>query len=153
MPRILFALCFTAALAHAEHLVFTTVTNASCPVWISAPEQSKDFGFQSLAVLNDSDNSLESLHLKVTFSTGRQDQLEEIVDSGHVYVALEPGEQKRLDVFLGRIEALTQKLKSMKQEIAWVKITVESAEFKDGSRWDPASQTLDLPVQPAVPIQ
>lgn len=145
MPRILFALCLTAALAHAGHLVFTTITSPSCPVWISAPEQSKDFGFQSLVVLNDSDNSIESLHLKVTFSTGRQDQLEEIVDSGHVYIALEPGEQKRLDVFLGRIEALSQKLRSMKQEVAWVKITVESAEFKDGSRWDPAAPVLDLP--------
>jgi hypothetical protein len=149
--RILLLVSIMAALAHAEHLVFTTVTPGTSPVWISAPEQSKDFGFQSLAFLNDSDKSIESLHLKVTFSTGRPDELEEVVDGGDVYVMLEPGEQKRLDVFLGRIEALNQKLRSMKEQVAWVKITVESAEFTDGSRWDPDGPQIDIPV--GVPVQ
>ncbi len=147
--RILLLVSIAAALAHAEHLVFTTVTPGTSPVWISDPEQSKDFGFQTLAVLNDSDKSIESLHLKVTFSTGRPDQLEEVVDSGHVYVALEAGEQKRVDVFLGRVEALNQMLRSMKEQVAWVKITVESVEFTDGSVWDPDGPQVDLPVAPA----
>jgi hypothetical protein len=145
--RILLALCVAAALARAEHLVFTTVTPGTSPVWISAPEQSADFGFQSLEFLNDSDQAIQSLHLKVTFSTGGPD--EETVDSGHVYVSLDPGEQKRLDVFLGRVEALNQKLRSIRQQIAWIKITVESAEFADGSRWDPDAPVVDIPAGPA----
>jgi hypothetical protein len=124
-----------AAAAHAQHLVFTTVTPGTSPVWISSPEQSKDFGFQTLEILNDSDNAIESVHLKVMFSVN--DSPEELVDSGHVYISLEPGDRKRLDVFLGRIEALNQKLREMRQQVAWVKVTVESVEFADGSRWDP----------------
>jgi hypothetical protein len=144
--RIVLALCAAGALARAEHLVFTTVTPGTCPVWISAPEQSADFGFQSLEFLNDSDQSIQSLHLEVTFSIGGPD--EEVVDGGNVYVSLDPGEQKRLDVFLGRIEALSQKLRSIRLEVAWVKITVESAEFTDGSRWDPDAPVVDIPVAP-----
>jgi hypothetical protein len=149
MPRILLAVCIAAGIAHAEHLVFTTV-NPLGPVWISAPEQSKEFGFQSLLFLNDSEKNVQSLHLKVTFSTGKpEEQIEDIVDSGHVYVSLDPGEQKRLDVFLARIEALSQKLRSTRREVAWVRITIESAEFADGSRWDPGAPALDIPTMPA----
>ena len=68
------------------------------------------------------------------------DSPEETVDSGHVYVSLDPGERKRLDVFLGRIEALEQKLREMREQVAWVKITVESVEFADGSQWDANSR-------------
>ena len=145
--RILLLICAVAALAHAQHLVFTTVTPGTCPLWISAPEQSKEFGFQSLDFLNDSDQAIQSVQLKVTFATGRLDQPEEIVDSGHVYVSLDPGEQKRMDVFLGRVDALTQKLRSMGQEVAWVKITVESVDFSDGSSWDPDGPLVDPPTQ------
>jgi len=151
MPRFLLALCLAASLAQAGQLVFTTVTPGSCPVWISAPERSKDFGFQSLAVLNDSDKPIQSVHLKVTFSTG--EPREEVVDSGHVYLDLDPGQQKRLDVFLGRIEALNQKLKSLRRQIAWVKITVESAEFVDGSRWDPDAPSNGIPLLPPAPLK
>ena len=31
--------------AHAERLVFTTMTHVSCPVRIEAPKESKDYGF------------------------------------------------------------------------------------------------------------
>jgi hypothetical protein len=151
MLRILLALCSSGALAQAGQLVFTIITPGTCPVWISAPERSKDFGFQSLAVLNDSDKPIQSVHLKVLFSTGAP--REEVVDSGHVYMDLEPGQEKRLDVFLGRIEALNQKLKSAQHEVAWVKITVESAEFADGSHWDPEAPSNGVPVLPAAPVQ
>jgi hypothetical protein len=134
------ALLFTAMAAHAQHLVFTTVTPGTSPVWISSPEESKDFGFQSLEILNDSDNAISSVYLKVTFSAS--DSPEELIDTGHVYVSLEPGERKRPDVFLGRIDALSQKLRSMGRPVAWVKITVESVEFVDGSRWDADAPTV-----------
>jgi hypothetical protein len=135
--------------AHTEHLVFTIVTPGTSPVWISSPEESKDFGFQSLEILNDSDNAVASVHLKVTFSASGA--LEEVVDSGHVYVSLEPGEQKRLDVFLGRVEALSQKLRSMRQPVAWVKVTVESVEFADASSWDPEAPPM-IEDPPAAPV-
>jgi hypothetical protein len=148
--RIL-ALLFTAAAAHAQHLVFTTVTPGTSPVWISSPERSQDFGFQSLEILNDSDSAISSLHLKVTFSAG--DSQDELVDTGHIYVSLEPGERKRPDVFLGRIEALSQKLRSMRQPVAWVKVTVESVEFVDGSKWDADAPIVieDPPAAPSIP--
>lgn len=132
--RVSALLLLAVATAHAQHLVFTTVTPGTSPIWISSPEESKEFGFQSLEILNDSDNAISSVHLKVTFSTG--DSPEELIDTGHVYVSLEPGERKRPNVFLGRIDALSQKLRAMQQPVAWVKVTVESVEFVDGSRWD-----------------
>ena len=146
LSRTISLLCLTAALAQAEHLVFTTVVPGSCPVWFSAPEKSKDFGFQSLEFLNDSDKSLQFLRLKVTFSTDKREQ-EEVVDGGYVYTDLEPGQQKRLEVFLGRISALSQKLKSAGREVAWVKITVEAVEFADGSRWEPGAAVINDPVE------
>jgi len=151
MLRAFLLLC-AATLAQAEHLVFTTVVPGSCPIWISAPEKSKDFGFQSLEFLNDSNKSLQSLRLKVTFTTEAREP-EEVVDGSYVYTDLEPGQQKRLDVFLGRISALSQKLKSVKREIAWVKITVEAVEFADGSRWEPGALVIDDPVDPPRPLK
>jgi hypothetical protein len=132
--RALLPLLLAGTAAYAQHLVFTTVTPGTSPVWISSPERSKDFGYQSLEILNDSDNAISSVQLKVTFSAG--DSAEEVVDTGHVYVSLEPGERKRPDVFLGRIDALSEKLRSLRQPVAWVKVTVDSVEFADGSKWD-----------------
>ena len=152
LSRAISLLCLTGALAQAEHLVFTTVVPGSCPVWFSAPEKSKDFGFQSLEFLNDSDKPLQSLRLKVTFSTEAREP-EEVVDGGYLYTDLEPGQQKRLDVFLGRISALSQKLKSARREVAWVKITVEAVEFADGSRWEPGAPLINDPVEPVRPIK
>jgi hypothetical protein len=152
MVRSFLLLWATALLAQAEHLVFTTVVPGSCPVWFSGPEKSKDFGFQSLEFLNDSNKPLQSLRLKVTFSTEAREQ-EEVVDGGYVYTDLEPGQQKRLDLFLGRISALSQKLKSAGREVAWVKITVEAVEFADGSRWEPGAPVINDPVEPLRPVK
>jgi hypothetical protein len=151
MQARILALLLTATAAHAQHLVFTTVTPGTSPVWISSPEQSKDFGFQSIEILNDSDNAISSVHLQVTFSAG--DSSEELVDTGNVYVSLEPGERKRPDIFLGRIDALSQKLRSMRQPVAWVKVTVESVEFADGSKWDADTPTVieDPTAAPSIP--
>jgi hypothetical protein len=44
-------------------------------------------------------------------------------------------------------------LKSAKREIAWVKITVESVEFADGSRWEPEAPVINDPVEPLRPIK
>jgi hypothetical protein len=136
--------------ADAERLVFTMLTSPSCPVLASAPEQSKDFGFQSVLFRNDSDKSIQTLYLTVTFYTGKSRDKEEVVDSAHIYIALEPGEQKRMDVFLGRIQALTQKVKSVGQSVAWVKLFVDSAEYSDGTRWDGNQPSEGMPLDRPV---
>lgn len=157
MLRTLVAFWLAAAMAYAEHLVFTTqAAPPSCPVVISAPEQSRDFGFQSVYFRNDSDKPIQALNLTAMFYTAksRDDGQEDIVDSGHIYVSLEPGEEKRLDVFLGRISALSQKLKYTGQAVAWVKLLVDGAEFSDGSRWDLNTRAVDpigVPIEPARP--
>jgi len=143
-------LLLAAAPAHAERLVFTMLTSPTCPVLASAAEPSKDFGFQSVLFRNDSEKSIRAVYLTVTFYTAQSRDYEEVVDSAHVYLDLEPGEEKRLDVFLGRIEALSQKAKSARQEVAWVKLFIDSAEFSDGSRWD-MNERLQEVDPPALP--
>jgi hypothetical protein len=142
-------LLFVSMLAHAERVVFTMLTSPTCPVLVSAREQSKDFGFQSVLFRNDSDKPIHALYLAVTFYTAKAREREEIVDSGHIYIELEPGEEKRLDVFLGRIQALNQKAKSVGQEVAWAKLFVDSVEFSDGSRWE-MNKAQEEPVDPPV---
>ena len=154
MRHKLLAVLFFGTLAHAEQVVFTMLTSPTCPVMAMAPEQSADFGFQSVLFRNDSDKSIQAVYLTVTFYTSksRDREPEEIVDSGHVYIELSPGEEKRLDVFLGRVQALNQKLKSSGQQVAWAKLFVDSAEFSDGSRWtmnEAPKQPADTPVKAA----
>ncbi len=154
MRRSLLVLVFVATLAHAERLVFTMLTGPTCPVLASAPEQSKDFGFQSLLFRNDSDKPIQTLSMTVVFYTAKSRDREEIVDSGHIYIALDPGEQKRMDVFLGRIEALTQKAKSAGQDVAWVKLFIDTAEFADGTRWESNPPSQGAPIdQPSRPVR
>lgn len=143
-----FLFCQVTAAA-AAHLVFTTLTHPTCPVLVSAPMQSPDYGFQSLMVRNDSDQTIEKLYIQVVLSTPKS--REEIVDSGHVYVTLEPGDSKRLDVFLGRLTALNQRMASSSEPVAWVKLYVDSAEFADGTRWDPHGTVTDSPGVPILP--
>ena len=80
----------------------------------------------------------------MTLTTGKPP--EDQVDSGHIYVELAPGEAKRVDVFLGRVEALRQRIRSAHQEVAWVKLFVTAAEFTDGSHWDPTGPPSDMPL-------
>ena len=60
---------------------------------------------------------------------------------------LNPGETKRVDIFLGRIEALMKKLQSEGKNVAWVKLFVTAADFADGSRWDPNVPALESPAK------
>ncbi|PWU03442.1 MAG: hypothetical protein C5B51_19030 [Terriglobia bacterium] len=152
MRWIFLAFALVSSLAHAERLVFTMLTPPTCPVFASAPEQSKDFGFQSVLFRNDSDKVIQIVRLTVTFYTAKSRDREEVVDSGHVYMALDPGEQKRMDVFLGRIEALTQKVKSTGQEVAWVKLFISSTDFSDGTRWEESPLNHGVPEQPVKPF-
>jgi hypothetical protein len=153
MLRVWIALIFAGTLAHAEHLVFTMLTFPTCPVLITAAQQSNDFGFQSVVFQNDSYKAIQSVSLTVTFHAPEREN-DEIVDSSRVYLDLQPGEQKRLDIFLARIEALVQKAQSENKDLVLVTLFADSADFTDGTRWDmqaTAQDPDDVPVNPAAP--
>jgi hypothetical protein len=122
------------ALAEAQRLVFTMRTHPTCPVWITSTTQSKDYGFQTLTFASDSDKAVASVNLTVVLTYGEQ---EEVVDGNRVYVGLESGERKEMNVFLGRMPALTQRAKELKQDVARAIVFVDSVDFADGTRWDP----------------
>jgi hypothetical protein len=126
--------------AHEQRLVFTTRTHPSCPVLVSAPSESKDFGFQALTFRNDSRKTIAALQLKVTISN-------EVIDSRRVPIVLEPGETKRLEVHLASVQGSKQKATALRQEIASVMLFVESAEFSDGTQWNGDEPQLDVPTR------
>lgn len=143
-------LVFASVLAQAQHIYFTTLTPPTCPVVVESLTQSKDFGFQSALFRNDSGQVVESVHLKVTLSSAQRP--EQIVDSGHIYIALEPGDRKSQDLFLGRMQALNQRAKFDHLDVARAMISVESVEFTDGSRWNVDGPVVFDPVEPARPL-
>lgn len=114
--------------ALGQRLIFTMVTPASSPLVISSVASSHDYGFQALTLLNDSDKAVESIRFRVTMK-------DEVVDGGHVFAKLEPGDRKSVDVFLGRMQALRQRAQELKLEIARAIVTVEAVEFTDGTQW------------------
>ncbi len=145
-----FALGFflIACAARAQHLVFTMVTPATAPLTISSVASSTDYGFQSLTLLNNSDKTIESVLFRVTING-------EPVDGGRAFAALEPGETKNVNVFLGRMTALVQRARELKLAVARAIVTVDSVDFSDGVKWnrdEPAAQ--DIPTRPSpVPRQ
>ncbi len=144
-------LLLAGGLAHAQHIYFTTLTPPTCPVVIQELTQSSDFGFQSAVFHNDSSQTIESLHLKVTLSSTHSP--EQIVDGGHIYISIEPGDRKSHDVFLGRMQALNQRVTFDHLDVARATISVESVEFADGSRWEADSPLVFDPIEPARPRQ
>ena len=150
MPRFLgFLLAFACGcpLASAQHLVFTMRTHPACPVLISSVVSSKDFGFQSLSVLDDSGRGVASVRLTVVLSTGLD---EEVVDVGRAFVDLEPGERKAVNVFLGQRQALIGRAKELHLSVARAIVFVDSVEFADGTRWAPEEPVVEIPVQPRM---
>lgn len=132
--------------AHGQRLVFTMVTPGTCPLVISAVASSPDYGFQALTILNDSDRAVESIRFKVVLTTvARKD---EVADGGHVFVKLEPGDKKSVDVFLGRRSALTQLARELKLHIARAIVTVEAVDFADGTQWTGDPPAVDIPITP-----
>ena len=136
----LLLLWFGYLLAHEQRLVFTTQTHPSCPVLVSAPSESKDFGFHALTFRNDSRKTIAALQLKVTIQ-------DEVVDSRRVAIALQPGETKRMEVHLASVQGSKQKARALRQEIASVMLFVESAEFSDGTQWNGDEPQLDVPTR------
>ena len=138
-------LFFSCTLAPGQRLVFTTRTHPACPVLISAPSESKDFGFHAIRVRNDSKKTIAALQLRVTIP--RSQAQDEVVDGKHVQVTLTPGETKRLEIRLGSVEGCRQKAKDLRQETASVTLFVESAEFSDGTQWIGSEPLLGTPIK------
>ena len=138
-----FGLLCGCMLAHGQRLIFTTRTHPSCPVLVSAPSESKEFGFHAIRIRNDSRKAIAALQLKVTISAG--DTQEEVVDNRRVPVVLSPGETRRLEVHLASVQGSKQKARALRQEIASIMLFVESAEFSDGTQWNGNEPQLDLP--------
>jgi hypothetical protein len=142
-------LVFASLRAPAQHLYFSTLIPANCPIVIEGIMHSKDFGFQLASFLNDSSQTVESMYLKVTLSAPGQP--EQIVDSGHIYISIEPGDRKSQDLFLGRVQALHRRAEVDHLEIARALISVESVEFADGSRWYAEAPVEFEPIDPIRP--
>ena len=141
----LLGVLFGCTLAQAQHLVFTMRTFPTCPVLISSIESSPEYGFQSLSVLDDSGKGIASIRLSVVLTLGSDEQ---VVDGGTVYVNLQPGDHKDIDVFLGQRRSLMQAAQELHLSVARAIVFVESVDFADGTRWDPGAPAVDLPAWP-----
>lgn len=152
LPVALIALLLGAAWADTERVVFTTRTPWESPVLISDPVTSKEFGFQSVTLRNTSSKSIAALDLKVVLLPPETVGEEIEVDGGRVRVPLEAGQSKKIDVYLGQIKALEQKARSLRLDAAVTVLSVASADFADGTRWngDEAVSPIDAPADSPV---
>jgi|SRR5581483_11368386 len=141
LRSVVFGFAAFSMLAYGQRVVFTMITPASSPLVIASVASSHDYGFQSLTLLNDSDKVVESVRFRVTMK-------DEVVDGGQVFAKLEPGDRKSVDVFLGRMTALTQRARELKIEIARAIVTVESVDFADGTQWSGDQPLRDVPIGP-----
>lgn len=148
MPRwtaTALALLAGCALLPAQHLIFTMRTHPNSPVVISSVTSSKDFGFQSLSLLNDSPRAIDSLMLTVVLTVGSR---EEVVDGGRVFARLAPGERKSVDAFLARLDGLRQRVQELRLAAARAIIFVDSVDFSDGTRWEGQEPVVEIPFDP-----
>ena len=142
LRSLVLGLFLSTLAAHGQHLVFTMVTPATAPLTISSVSSSRDYGFQSLTLLNNSDKTIESVLFRVTING-------EPVDGGRVFAALEPGEIKPVNVFLGRMTALVQRARELKLAVARAIVTADSVDFSDGVQWNRDEQAAqDIPARP-----
>jgi len=133
-------------MADAQHVVFTVRTHLGCPVNLSTVAKSKDYGFVSAAFRNDSGRSIEGVDLRVSLST---DLGEEVIEGAGFYLALEPGQVKRLELGLGSMKEINERTKLTRKEITQVTLFVESVRFSDGTDWsDSGPFIMDQPPRP-----
>jgi hypothetical protein len=95
--------------------------------------KSAEVGFASATFVNDSRMTIDSLRVKVSFSSQSG---EEVVESAEFFVSLPADGRKHVDLGLGRIRELTAKAKASRQHPAWVILIVDSVTFTDGSQWN-----------------
>jgi hypothetical protein len=141
LQRVVLGFVALSILAYGQRVVFTMVTPGTSPVVIASVVSSHDYGFQSLMLLNDSEKTIESIRFRVTMK-------DEVVDGGNIFAKLEPGDRKSVDVFLGRMSAMTQRARELKLEVARAIVTVESVDFSDGTQWSGDQPERDTPIGP-----
>lgn len=143
LATILLLPAFTPGAVFAQQLAFTSRSYVQSPVVITSFEPSKEFGFDSVVLRNDSSNAIAAVHFQITFRTDAGD---EIADERRVAVSLDARESKRLPIGLAQIEGLKQQARSRKQASALAILTIESVEFQDGSEWTQAERDHGIPI-------
>lgn len=142
------ALCLfvlAAVSASAQSLVFTTRVHVACPVLMSAIAQTKDVGFYSVVFHNDSKKAIDTVHVSVSLWL---ESGEEIVEKASFLVMLAPGESKRVNVGLGRVAELTNKIRSSHRPVVQAILFVHTVDFEDGTTWSGDEPYIDIPAQP-----
>jgi hypothetical protein len=145
------ALVVLLAGAQAQNLAFTSRTHPACPVEVSAISGSRDAGFQSAMLRNETHDAVESVRINVSFSTTSG---EEIVETADFAVQLAAGQSKRINLGLGKIRELTERARFSSDRIIRIVLFIESARFSDGNEWrgdeqlvyDPLETPSQLPI-------
>ena len=147
--RLLWLLALFIGNVSAQNLVFTTRVHLACPVLMSAVAQTKDLGFDSVLIRNESKKTIDMVHLSVSLTT---ESGEEIVEKASFLVMLAPGQSKRMSVGMGHVPELTQKAHSSHWPVVHATLFVTSADFTDGTLWsgdEPyINDPFDVPIRP-----
>jgi hypothetical protein len=146
--RALCLLVIFGVTASAQNLVFTTRVHLACPVQMSAIAQTKDIGFDSAVLRNESKKTIEAVHLNVALHL---ESGEEIVEKASILVNLAPGESKRVSVGLGRVQELTNKARNSRRPMVQAILFVQSADFADGTLWSGDEPAINDPVRQVPP--
>ncbi len=133
--------------ASAQNLVFTTRVHLACPVHMSAIAQTKDLGFDSVLIRNESKKAIDTVHMNVSLTT---ESGEEIVEKASFLVMLAPGQSKRVNVSLGHVPELTNKAHLSHWRVVQATLFVVSADFTDGTQWDGAEPYINDPITPTT---
>lgn len=142
--RPLCLLALVAASASAQNLVFTTRVHLDCPVQMSAIAQTKDAGFDSAMLRNESKKTVDTVTLYVALIS---ESGEEIVEKASVLVMLGAGQGKRVNLGLGHVQDLSNKARNSHRRVVQATLFVESVEFADGSQWSADEPAINDPVR------
>jgi len=145
--RTLCLLALAAVSASAQSLVFTTRVHLTCPIQMSAIAQTKDLGFQSVLLHNDSKKAIDTVHLNVSLSL---ESGEESVEKASFLVMLAPGESKRVNVGMGRVPELTNKARASHRPTVHVILFAQAVDFADGTSWNGDDPPIN---DPAIPLR
>jgi len=118
--------------ASAQQIVFTSRTPLDCPLTIGTIENSKDTGFQFVTLRNDSRQPLLAGTLSVSLLS---DSGEETVETAAFLLDLQPGESKRVELGMGKIRDITEKIHAAQSRTARAILFVDSIDYSDGERW------------------
>ncbi len=141
-------LLLAGATAFAQQISFTSRTCVQCPAAIVSIEESKDFGFNAIALRNDGARAITAVRLLITFHAGGGD---EIADERRVPLKLGLHDTQRIILELGQIAGLRQLARSRGEASALAILTIESLEFADGSEWKESERDQGAPADPLEP--